>query len=304
VARDVVDPQTKVSVAERERARLLLAARPEERKELRERRDLRIRALGSGSDYTPFLQHLGVASLDLGFSGEDSGGTYHSIYDSFAHYQRFGDPGHAYGVALAQTAGRAVLRLAEADVLPFEFTSFADTLARYVTEVNKLADEMREETEETNRRLKDRAYALAADPTETSVPPPARPPVPYVSLSPLLNARARVEESARGFDAAWKARAAAGELPADTQKALDAVLMGAERSLTRAEGLPRRPWFVHQVYAPGLYTGYGVKTLPAVRESLEQREWTQAEEQAKTVAAVLEGFAAQVDRATALLAPR
>jgi len=304
VARDVVDPQTKVSVAERERARLVLAAKPEERKELRERRDLRIRALGSGSDYTPFLQHLGIASLDLGFSGEDNGGTYHSIYDSFAHYQRFGDPGHAYGVALAQTAGRAVLRLAEADVLPFEFTSFADTLGRYVTELSKLADEMREETEETNRRLKDRAYALAADPKETSVPPPARPPVPYVSLSPLLNAKARVEESARGFDAAWKARAGAGELPAETQKALDAVLMGAERSLTRAEGLPRRPWFVHQVYAPGFYTGYGVKTLPAVRESLEQREWTQAEEQAKTVAAVLEGFAAQVDRATALLAPR
>jgi N-acetylated-alpha-linked acidic dipeptidase len=125
--------------------------------------------------------------------------------------------------------------------------------------------------------------------------------VPYVSLAPLLNARARVEESARAFEAAWKARTAAGEIPADTQKALDAVLMGAERSLTRAEGLPRRPWFVHQVYAPGFYTGYGVKTLPAVRESLEQREWTQAEEQAKTVASVLEGFAAQVDRATALL---
>jgi N-acetylated-alpha-linked acidic dipeptidase len=125
-----------------------------------------------------------------------------------------------------------------------------------------------------------------------------------VSLSPVLNATARVEESARAFDAAWKARTAAGPLPAETEKALDALLMGAERNLTRAEGLPRRPWFVHQVYAPGFYTGYGVKTLPAVRESLEQREWAQAEEQARTVAGVLEGFAAQVDRATALVAPR
>ena len=77
--------------------------------------------------------------------------------------------------------------------------------------------------------------------------------------------------------------------------------MAAERSLTRAEGLPRRPWFLHQVYAPGFYTGYGVKTLPAVREALEQRELAQAEEQARVVAGVLEGFAGQIDRATAVL---
>src|SRR5262249_51824233 len=132
VARDVVDPQTKVSVAERQRARLVLDARTEDRKEARDRRDLRIRALGSGSDYTPFLQHLGIASLDLGYGGEDGGGEYHSIYDSFDLYTRFKDPTFAYGVTLAQTAGRAVLRLAEADVLPFEFTAFADTLGRYV----------------------------------------------------------------------------------------------------------------------------------------------------------------------------
>jgi N-acetylated-alpha-linked acidic dipeptidase len=305
VARDVVDPQTKVSVAERRRARSLLDAQAEDRKELRDRLDLRIAALGSGSDYTPFLQHLGIASLNLGYGGEDDGGSYHSIYDSFAHYTRFGDPGFEYGIALAQTAGRAELRLADADVLPFEFTAFADTLGRYVTEVTKLADEMREETEETNRRLRDHTYEIAADPKLVQVLPSPRPTVPYISLAPLLNAKARVEESARGFDAAWKARTAAGALPAETQKALDAVLMTAERSLTRAEGLPRRPWFVHQVYAPGFYTGYGVKTLPAVREALEQRDFTQAEGQARVVASVLEGFAGQIDRATALLsAPR
>jgi len=304
VARDVVDPQTKVSVAERWRARLVLDAKPEDRKEARDRRDLRISALGSGSDFTPFLQHLGVASLNLGYGGEDDGGEYHSIYDSFDLYTRFKDPTFEYGIALAQTVGRAELRLAEADVLPFEFTAFADTLGRYVTEVGKLADEMRDETEETSRRLRDRTYQIAADPKQVEVLPSPRPPVPFISLAPLLNAKARVDASAKAFEAAAQARTAAGPLPVETQKALDAVLMAAEHSLTRAEGLPRRPWFVHQVYAPGFYTGYGVKTLPAVREALEQREWAQAEEQARTVAGVLEGFAAQIDRATAIVSTR
>jgi N-acetylated-alpha-linked acidic dipeptidase len=126
--------------------------------------------------------------------------------------------------------------------------------------------------------------------------------VPYISLAPLLNAKAKVDESAKAFDAAWKARTA--PLSAESQKALDAVLMNAERTLTRPSGLPRRPWFVHQVYAPGFYTGYGVKTLPGVREALEQREWTQAEEQARTVASVLDGFAAQIDRATSIVSTR
>ena len=302
VARDVVDPQTKVSVAERWRARLVLDAKAEDRKDVRDRRDLRIAALGSGSDYTPFLQHLGIASLNIGYGGEDDGGEYHSIYDSFDLYTRFKDPTFEYGIALAQTVGRAELRLAEADVLPFEFTAFADTLSRYVTEVGKLADDMRDETEEVNRRLRDRTYQLAADPKQVERPPSPRPPVPYISLAPLQNAKARVDESAQAFDAAWKARTT--PLPPEAQKALDALLMSAERTLTRTEGLPRRPWFVHHVYAPGFYTGYGVKTLPGVREALEQREWTQAEEQARLVAGLLEGFAAHIDRATSIVSSR
>ena len=302
VARDVVDPQTKVSVAERWRARLVLDAKADDRKDVRDRGDLRISALGSGSDYTPFLQHLGIASLNIGYGGEDDGGEYHSIYDSFDLYTRFKDPTFEYGIALAQTVGRAELRLAEADVLPFEFTAFADTLGRYVKEVGKLGDEMRDETEEVNRRLRDRTYQLAADPKQVDVPPSPRPPVPYISLAPLQNAKARVDESAKALDAAWKARTS--PLSADAQKSLDAVFMNAERTLTRAEGLPRRPWFVHHVYAPGFYTGYGVKTLPGVREALEQREWAQAEEQARIVAGLLDGFAAQIDRATAIVSAR
>jgi N-acetylated-alpha-linked acidic dipeptidase len=303
VARDVPDPQTKVSVAERLRARRIAVRgddEPEDRKEVRERADLRIGALGSGSDYTPFLQHLGIASLNIGFGGEDGNGIYHSIYDSFAHYTRFGDPTFEYGIALAKVGGRTVLRLAEADVLPFEFTAFADTLGRYVKQVAKLADDMREKTEEDNRLARDGTLVLAADPQQRFVAPKPREPVPYVNFAPLQNALARVDQSARTFD---KARAARGDRPLspEVQGRLDAVLMQAEQALTRPQGLPGRPWFRHQVYAPGYYTGYGVKTLPGVREALEMRDWKAAEEQAVIAARTLEGFAALIDRATALV---
>jgi N-acetylated-alpha-linked acidic dipeptidase len=303
VARDVPDPETKVSVAQRLRARRIAVGNEddkEERKDIRDRPDLRIGALGSGSDYTPFLQHLGVASLNIGFGGENGNGIYHSIYDSFAHYTRFNDPTFEYGVALARIGGRTVLRLAEADVAPFEFTAFADTLGRYVKDVSKLADDMREKTEEENRLARDNTLVLAADPRERFVAPRAKEAVPFVSFAPLQNALAKVQESARAFDRARAARAEQA-LPAETQKALDQVLIHAEQALTRPEGLPIRPWFRHQVYAPGFYTGYGVKTLPGVREALEQRDWKAAEEQAVIAARTLEGFAAQIDRATALL---
>jgi N-acetylated-alpha-linked acidic dipeptidase len=303
VARDVTDPETKVSVAQRLRARRIAVGNEdekEERKEIRERADLRIGALGSGSDYTPFLQHLGVASLNIGFGGENGNGIYHSIYDSFAHYTRFNDPTFEYGVALAKVGGRTVLRLAEADVVPFEFTAFADTLGRYVKEVSKLADDMREKTEEDNRLARDNTLVLAADPRDRLVAPKAKEAVPFIGFAPLQNALARVQASAKSFDQAQAARPDR-PLPPEAQKALDEVLMHAEQALTRPEGLPVRPWFRHQVYAPGYYTGYGVKTLPGVREALEQRDWKAAEEQIAVAARTLEGFAAQIDKATALL---
>src|ERR671920_378317 len=171
VARDVTDPQKKISVWERERAQRILEGSAEERKEARERADLRIGALGSGSDYTPFLQHLGVASLNVGFGGEDGGGSYHSIYDSFDHYTRFGDPNFDYGVALAQVAGRMTLRFADADTLPLTFDNFAETIARYVKEVTKLADDTRDEIAEKNRRIEEGTYAAVFDPTQTYVAP-------------------------------------------------------------------------------------------------------------------------------------
>ncbi|HEY6137957.1 MAG TPA: transferrin receptor-like dimerization domain-containing protein [Thermoanaerobaculia bacterium] len=293
-ARDVVDPERNVSVLERLRAReLSLINAPEERKAYRERELIRLDALGSGSDYTTFLQHVGVAALNDGFGGEGGGGSYHSIYDSFDHYIRFGDPTFDYGVALAKTNGRIVLRLANADVLPFEFTTFADTLSRYLDELTKLADTTRRDIDERNRFIRENVYVLAADPTKTYVPPKPEPPAPYLNFAPLENAVAHLQRAAKDY------AAAAPGVPANAAE-LDRVLMRVEQLLTRDAGLPRRPWFRHQIYAPGFYTGYGVKTVPGVREAIEQKNWTEASQQIEIVAKVIDGYAAEVERAAGL----
>ena len=185
----------------RDRAQTL-ATSEETRKEARERQLIRLEALGSGSDYTPFLQHTGVASMDVGYGGEGGGGDYHSIYDSFDHYTRFGDPGFQYGIAQAETTGRLVLRLANADVLPIEFTTFAAAMSRYVEELTKLAQTTRTEIEERNRLIGEHAYEIAADPTKTYVPPKAEAAVPYLNFAPLQNAVARLEHDAHEYDRA------------------------------------------------------------------------------------------------------
>lgn len=295
VARDVKDPQTGVSVADRARARLRVRGD----KEADSRADLRIYPLGSGSDYTPFIQHLGIASLNIGFGGESSGGAYHSAYDSFDHYTRFGDPGFAYGVALANVTGRAVLRLANADVLPYQFTNYVDNVSRYADEVMKLADDTRAETEKQNKLIEQNAYSLAADPTKTYNPPSIKSSVPYFNFAPLQNALLQLRESAVAYD---KAVAAHGMALSDAdQERLNEGLMQMEQVMTREEGLPRRFWFRHQIYAPGFYTGYGVKTLPGIREAIEQREWQEASEQIVKVAETLAHVSEAIDEATAVL---
>ncbi|MDP9360180.1 MAG: M28 family peptidase [Acidobacteriota bacterium] len=296
VARDVSDPERNVSVLARMRAReATLAVNAEARKEARERELIRLDALGSGSDYTPFLQHIGVAALNIGYGGEGGGGSYHSVYDSFDHYTRFGDPKFDYGVTQAKTTGRMVLRLANADVLPFEVTTFADTMSRYLKELTKLADTTRRDIDERNRLVRERAYEIAADPTRPFVAPKTEDTAPYLNFAPLQNAVAKLKQSAREFD-----RAAAA-VPADAaprQAAVDHALMHIEQALLRPDGLPRRPWFRHQIYAPGFYTGYGVKTVPGVREAIEQKQWSDANRQIEIAANVIDGYVAEVEKAT------
>ncbi len=293
VSRGVADPETKMSVWQRSRAQQFVNGNAEERKELAERQDLRIDALGSGSDFTPFLQHLGIASMNIGFGGEDGGGSYHSIYDSFEHYTRFGDPNFQYGVTLAMVCGHSVLRLANADTLPFEFSNFADTIGTYVKEVTKLTDTMREETNELNKSIADGSLKAVQDPTKTFVMPTPKGDVPKLDFEPLHRALKRLKESAADYQTASAGRIA----PAGVQKQLDEILINTERSLTDNAGLPRRDWFRHQIYAPGFYTGYGVKTLPGVREAIEQRNWNEASEQIRVVSRTLENFADEIDRA-------
>ena len=305
VAGDVIDPETRVPVAARLRALRIVQDDSAEQHEVRERGDLRIYALGSGSDYTPFIQHLGISCLNVGYGGEDGGGEYHSIYDSFNHFTRFVDPQFDYGIALAQTSGRFVLRLANASILPFEFTNFAETLGKYVKEVTKLVDDMRDQTEEKDRRIAERSFALAADPTQAFVVPKEESRVPFIDFAPLQNALADLQESADGYRAALRAMDSTGrELTAVETESLNEILMRSERALTHKEGLPRHPWFVHEIYAPGLYTGYGVKTLPAVREAIEQRSWTEANEQVEIVAKTLNRYTAQIKDATRIVGGR
>ncbi len=301
VLRDVPDPEKGISVLDRSLAGALLYGGPERQQEAKSK-FLQLEPLGSGSDFTPFLQHLGIAALNIGYGGEEEYGQYHSIYDSFAHYTRFVDPTFQYGVALAKTGGRITLRLADADVLPFDPDRFATAVGRYADEIQKLAGDLRKQAEDRDRMLDDKVYQAVDDPTQTWVAPKRLDAVPYLNFSPLENAVAKLKASTAAYSKAIAAATAGGKEPsADVQPRLDDVLMKAERALTTTQGLPRRPWYVHQIYAPGFYTGYGVKTLPAVREAIEQRQWKEAEQQMSVVAGAIESFAKEIDRATALL---
>jgi N-acetylated-alpha-linked acidic dipeptidase len=285
VARDVEDPQRKVSVLERRRANdLVNAGSADERRELRDHPQLRLDALGSGSDYSPFLQHAAIAALNISYNGEGEYGVYHSAYDSFDHFKRFVDPNFDYGITQAKTTGRMMLRLANADSLPFEASTLAETVARYATEVSKLADTARINSEEKNRQLREHTMELAADPLKPFVAPKEDDAVPHLELAPLQNAVARLRKSARAFDASASRD--------------DRTIMRLERALSREQGLPGRPWYRHHIYAPGFYTGYGVKSLPGVREAIEQRKWSDANAQAVILAGVLNQYAELLERGT------
>ena len=300
VARDIEDPETKLSVWKRGQLRAVADAKtPEERQEARQRADVRIDALGSGSDYTPFLQHVGVAALNLGFGGEGGGGIYHSIYDDFKWYTTYDDTSFVYGRALAQTIGTAVMRLADADVVPYQFTNFSETVGRYVKEVEKLATDTRDQIQERNRELDDGVFTATTDPWQPLAPPAREAPAPHLNFAPLDDASDALSRAAERYERAFaKAQASGGSSWGKPDVgALNATLRQTERALTSATGLPRRPWYRHLVYAPGFYTGYGVKTLPGVREAIEQKNWTEAQQQIGATAQVLAAAAGVIGQA-------
>src|SRR6266851_407630 len=297
VARDVQDPETKLSVWKR--AQLRQIGRPDEiseRQEARARSDLRIGALGSGSDYGAFLQHDGVAALNLGFCGEDGGGIYHSIYDDFYWFTHFSDTDFVYGRALAQTAGTAIMRLADADLLPFEFGNFSDTMQTYAKELKTLAQKSRDEIIERNRELDEGVFAAMTDPKVKSVPPQREAVPPFLNFAPLDNATDSLARASLEYRKALeKATANGGAAIAKASFAeVNRALMESEHKLTLEEGLPGRPWFKHFVDAPGQYTGYEAKTLPVVREAIEQKQWKEADAGILITAQVLETEAAHI----------
>lgn len=301
VGRDVTDPETGVTLVERSKsAAAVYGANAKAKKDALARRGITLGALGSGSDYTPFIQHLGIPALNLGFGGEGGGGVYHSVYDTYDHYKRFVDPKLDYGVALAKTAGRATLRLANADVLPFEFKSFHRTVNGYLNEINTLLETMRESTEVENQMIKEKRYVLASDPTQKYVPPSPKDPVPFLSFANLQNALTALDKSATQY----ADLVAANPKPNTNVAQLNKLLYQAEQKLLSTNGLPRRPWFKHTIYAPGFYTGYGVKTLPGIREAIEQRNWKEAQEQAEIAAAAITEYTRQVDAASKILMMR
>jgi N-acetylated-alpha-linked acidic dipeptidase len=301
VARDIADPESKGTVWKRMQAFQIAHPPPgSPQQEARQRPDLRINALGSGSDYTAFLDHLGIASVNLGFGGEDGGGIYHSIYDDFYWYTHFSDTDFVYGRALAQTVGTAVLRLADAELLPLDFDDFTDTIRRYIDEVKKLALDKRDQTIESNRQVDDGIFAALVDPRKPTMAPPKEPVPPYLNFAPLDNGFAALQRTAAAYNQALAKAADNGgaALARAALRDVNAKLIAVERALTLKDGLPNREWFKHQIYAPGFYTGYGVKTLPAVRESIEQKDWKLADEQIVRVGKVLENAGEAIQGAT------
>jgi N-acetylated-alpha-linked acidic dipeptidase len=311
VMRDVRDPETGLSTWKRDQLRRIseaAAAPPERRQELRQesrsRSDLRIYALGSGSDYTAFLQHDGVASVNIGFGGEDGGGIYHSIYDDFYWYTHFSDTEFVYGLALAQAGGTSVLRLADADLLPLEFGDFADTMQMYVRELKTLSQKMWEDITEKNREIDEGVFKATDDPRKKLVAPGKEPVPTALNFAPLDNATDALVRSAAEYRKALEQATANGgaALASASIARTNRMLIDSERKLAPPQGLPGRPWFKHLIYAPGQYTGYEAKTLPAVREAIEQKQWRQVDEAIAVVASALQDEAALISSAAAELA--
>ncbi len=305
VARDIEDPEAglpagKMTVWQRAQLTKIAKAKSvDDRKELRQRADLRIEALGSGTDFTAFLDHLGIASLDLSFGGEDEGGIYHSVYDDFYWYTHFSDRDFVYGRALAQTVGTSVMRLADAEVLPFDFVNLADTAEMYCKSLQKLLTDKQEEIGERNQELQEGMFNATLDPRRPMVAPEREDVPPHLNFAPMQNAVDALTRSAKHYHEALAHKQPDLDDAAFAAKldSLNKKLMASERELTNADGLPRRPWYKHLLYAPGVYSGYGAKTVPGVREGIELKKYAEADQEIVRVSKALEDEAGLIESA-------
>ncbi len=302
IAHDVKDPIQGMSAAERVQSRNLISDNKMTRQRAEKSSHYYLSALGSGSDYSGFFQHLGIPSMNIGYGGEFGGGSYHTNYDSYHYFTTFRDPGLYYTKALGKVTGRVVTRLADADVLPFQMGNMARTVGEYADEMVDNMEKSRTEVLRHNKLVKEGHFKAAANIREGFVAPELKEEVPYINLSPMQNSVERLKASATAFDDAYKKLAMGGfKISKANNDKLDKIIYQLEAQLTRKEGLPRRPWYRHYIYAPGYYTGYGVKTLPGVREGIEEAKWQETQEQMVKLAEVLNNYATKLDEATVLM---
>jgi N-acetylated-alpha-linked acidic dipeptidase len=300
VSRDIEDPDTKLSVYQRAHLYEISKAKDaDERADLRKGSTLKVEALGDGSDYTAFQDLAGISTLDLGFGDEDDGTQYHSIYDDFHWYTQFVDTDFAYGRALAETAGSALMRMADADVLPLDYSPQADAIAKYETELEKLLKDKQDEYTERELQLKEGVFKATSDPRRPLLPPPVEAVPPYMNFAPIKNAIVLLKKSAERYSQALADYRSKGSPPLaeNSVATLNADLLRVSRLFLNEKGLPERPWFKNQVYAPGAYTGYGAKPIAAVREYMDEKKWKDADAQVPQVATVIEAAAVGIDHA-------
>ena len=302
VAHDITDPEKKISVFERAHLHAIMEAKDvEEKGKARKRNDLVLGALGDGSDFTAFQDFAGISSLDVGYGDEEEGTQYHSIYDDFYWYTHFADQDFVYGRATAQTAGSIVLRIADSDLLPFDYASQAEAIAKYESDLEKLLKDKQEEITERNTEIQEGAFTATVDPHKSFVPPPAEAIPPYMNFAPMKNAIDKMKKSAERYSKALaKFRSATdGTVSVSSVETVNADLLGISRLFLNDKGLPGRPWFKNQIYAPGAYTGYGAKPVAAVRELMDEKKWKEADEQIPMVADVIDHVSAGIDKAAA-----
>ena len=300
VAKDVQDPETKMSVFQRSHLNKIAKAKnAEERKDLRGRKDLVVEALGDGSDFTAFQDYAGVSTLNVEFGDEDDGTQYHSIYDDFYWYTHFVDTDFVYGRALAQTIGTGIMRLADADLIPIDYSPQAEAISKYETELEKLLKDKQDEFAERNLELQEGVFKATNDPRRPILPPPTEAVPPYMNFAPMKNAIDLLKKSSEHYSKAlskWRDQGSPA-LPAEKVGVINADLLRVPRLFLNEKGLPERPWFKNQIYAPGAYTGYGAKPVAAVREYMDEKKWKEADAQVPQVAQVIENVAAGISKA-------
>jgi N-acetylated-alpha-linked acidic dipeptidase len=265
-----------------------------------DRADLRLYPMGAGSDYTAFLHHAGVPALNMAFGGESGGGSYHSLYDTYEHYKRFSDGKFIYGTTLAKVNGRLVLRLSESDILPFRFVNMVDNIGRFIESNKKLYQDIYNRTELQNSLLDNNDFTISQNPKKTYLSPERLQKVPEFDFKFLEDAFDRLVSSAWKYEKALMVYKK-GSLSAEKKSEINELLRGIEQAFISDKGLPRREWFKNMLYAPGYYTGYGVKTLPGIREGLEERKWSEVRLYINEVAKSLDRAGNNINLASRIL---